>query len=70
MNYKIKLFIKPNDIYNKLSLENQNRFSEVKIVNANLLNDGVVEIECLALENPIMDYDCRYRLFGDGKINL
>lgn len=70
MNYKIKFLIESSDIYNKLTPEIQNRISEVKIVNVNLLNDGVVEIECLALEKPIMDCNCRYKLFGDGEINL
>jgi len=67
-NCKFNLVIKPADIYNCISLENRSKFKVIKIINANVLDSGEVELVCLALENEVIEYP--YRLLFDQHINL
>lgn len=65
-NYKFKLLIKPEDIFNKLSPEQKEQFNNIKITKVKLLDNGDVKIECMALENEIKDYQyIQYLLSGD-----
>ena len=69
--YRLKLLIEPNDIYNRLSPEDKERFKEVKIINATLLHDGSVELECLVLENSIINCISHQRLLSnDGYLKV
>ena len=54
-NYNFKLIIRPEDIYNKLLPEQRAQFTTVEIVGANLDSRGIVEIECLALDDNIVE---------------
>ena len=54
-NYKFKLLIKPKDIYNNLVSEQKKLFNNIQIVKAELLDNGEVEIGCLALDNDIVE---------------
>lgn len=68
MNYKFKLKIEPEDIYNRLIPEQKEKFNNLKITGVKLLDDGIVEIECLALKDKILENPYRQVLFGDGYI--
>ena len=53
-NYGFSLYIKPEDIYNKLLPEQRGQFSNIKIINATLFNDEL-HIDCLALEKEVLE---------------
>ena len=65
-NYKIKLKITPNDIFNKLSHKDKERFNSIEILNTTLLQDGSAILECLISENKINDTQYLQHLFSDG----
>ena len=67
-NYKIKLKISPNDIFNKLSYNDKKRFNSIEILNTTLLQEGSVIIECLISENKIKDTEYLQHLFSDGDL--
>ena len=52
-NYKFKLLIKPEEIYNNLYPEQKKQFNNVQIIKAVLFDNGELEIECLALESEV-----------------
>lgn len=54
-NYKFKLLIKPESIFNKLTLEQRQQFSSVEITKATLFENGTVELDCLALDSEIIE---------------
>ena len=54
-NYKFKVAIDAEDIYNNLLPEHKELFNTVKITNVELLQDKYVYIECLALEQDIVE---------------
>ena len=54
-NYKFKLLIKPQAIYDNLSPEQKKLFDNIQITKARLWDSGEVEIECLALENAVKE---------------
>ena len=55
-NYKFKILIKPEAIYNNLLFEQKKLFNNIQITNAELLNNNRgVEIECLALESDTVE---------------
>lgn len=67
-NYKIKLKISPNDIFNKLSYNDKKRFRSIEILNTTLLQEGSVIIECLISENKTNDISYLQHLFSDGDL--
>ena len=69
-NYKFKLLIKSEDIYKKLSLEQRRQFNDIKIINTQMLDNGDVHIECIALENKITDFPYIQHLITDGYIGF
>ena len=54
-NYKFKLAIRPKDIYDRLIPDQKDRFNSIEITSAKLLDYGIVEIECLALKDEIIE---------------
>ena len=54
-NFKFKLLIEPNEIYNKLIPKQKQLFDNVQITKATLLDSGDVELECLALSSNITE---------------
>ena len=66
-NYGFSLYIKPEDIYNKLLPEQRGQFSNIKIINATLFNDEL-HIDCLALEKEVLECQYRQKLLDDGFI--
>lgn len=69
-NYRIKLFINPSDIYDKLSANDKEKFKEIEILNTSLCGDGCVEIECLALEESNKGIQYRQSLLGNSNIMI
>lgn len=67
-NYKFKLKIEPEDIYNRLIPEQKEKFNNLKITDVKLLDDGIVEIECLALKDKILENPYLQALFSDEYI--
>ena len=67
-NCKFKLIIEPKDIYNRLIPEQKERFSNLKITNVKLLDNEIVEIECLALKDDILENPYRQTLLNDEYI--
>jgi len=64
-NYQFKLCIKPDEIYNKILPEQRDCFDSVKITQANLLDNGTVELTCLALKDEIIETSYRQLLSLD-----
>lgn len=64
-NCKFKLAVKPADIYNRLIPEQKEMFNNLKIIDVKLLDDGIVEIECLALKDKIFENPYRQDLFNN-----
>ena len=62
--YGVKLYIEPEDIFNKLSEEDKNRFKKCVFDNAEKMPDGTVEITCLLFENEetINNIEDRFKL--------
>lgn len=54
-NYKFKLLIKPQAIYDNLLPEQKKLFDNIQITKARLWDSGEVEIECLALKNAVKE---------------
>ena len=69
-NYKFTLSIEPEDIYNRLKPEEKKQFDNVKITNVNLLNNGTVEVECIAFDDEIIENPYLQKLFGNGCISI
>ena len=69
-NYRFRLVIEPEDIYNRLLPEQKEQFKKIEITDATLLNDGTVILECLALEDKIGEYPNLQRLLGDGYVTV
>ena len=68
-NHMIKLMIEPKDIHNRLPPEQKKQFKEIKITNTTLCDNGVVEIECLALEEEINKSSYVQKIFVEGYIS-
>lgn len=68
MNYELNLFITPQNIYDKLSEKDE--FDNIRIIGAKLLDDGNVEIQCLALKDAIIEPKYRQNLFNSENITI
>ena len=69
-NYKFKILIKPEEIYNNLLPEQKNLFNNVQIVKTELLGGGEVAIECLALKNDVKETPFIQIMEFDDKTHL
>ena len=65
-NYKFKLLIKSESIFNKLTPEQRQQFSSVEITKATLFENGEVELDCLALENNTIEIPYRQIILDDS----
>lgn len=61
---KFSLYITPEDIYNRILPEQREQLDKVIITSADLLGDGYVHIECMALEKgtTVRELSCRQSL--------
>ena len=66
-NYKFKLLIHPKDIYDNLIPEQKKLLNNVQITKATLLDNGAVEIDCLALESEVIESSYLQVLSFDDK---
>ena len=69
-NYKFKLKIEPEDIFNRLVPEQKEQLNSIKVTDAILCDDGSVEIECLALKDKVTTYPNLQRLLSDDYISI
>lgn len=69
-NYRFRLVIKPEDIYNRLLPEQKEQIKKLEITDVDLLNNGDVILECLALTDTIAEYPNLQRLLSDGYITV
>lgn len=65
---KMKLRIEPVDIYNKLLPEQKEKFKNIMITDVDLV-DGSVTIECIALEDDVMESNVLQRLLPSDCID-
>lgn len=72
MNYELEFCITSEDIYNKLSPENQDKFKYIKLTNATVSSGKDVKISCIVSEEPIKCDECIYLLSSipEGTFNL
>lgn len=72
--YRVKVYIKPEDILNKLSEKDRDRFNKCVFTDVVKDMDGGVEISCLLFDDKTItkEAECRYRLDGynENKIEL
>ena len=61
MNYELEFIITLDDIRNKLSPEDQEKFKYIKFTNATS-NEKNVMISCILLEEPIKSEERAYHL--------
>lgn len=68
---KMKLVIEPADIHNKLLSEQKEKFKNIMITDVDLV-DGSVMIECIALEDDVVESNVLQHLlksdYVDAKI--
>lgn len=72
MLYGVKVYIKPEDVLNKLSEEDQKRFNKCVFTDVRKEPDGV-EISCLLFNDKINSEkvdERRYRLFKENDLTL
>ena len=67
---KFDVFITPEDIYDKIVPEQRELFSHVKIINATVHGNRGVYIECLALDEEIIEPKYAQKLIGDCNIGI
>lgn len=65
---KINLKIEPVDIYNKLLPEQKEKFKNIMITDVELVG-GSVTIECIALEDDVVESNVLQRLLPSGYID-
>ena len=72
MNYELEFCITLEDIYNKLSPENQEKFKYIKFTNATVLSSKGVKINCMLSEEPIKRDEHMYLLSSipDGSFSF
>ena len=71
MLYGVKVYIEPEDILNKLSKEDRNRFNRCVFTDVEKWVDGSVEISCLLFNDEGSEKtDGRYRLFKEDGLIL
>lgn len=58
-NYRFAIAIRPEDVYDILVPEQKEQFDHIEITGAILEPDGVVHIDCLALEDETIETDFR-----------
>ena len=71
--YAVKVYIKPEDVLNKLSEKDRNRFDTCMFTDVVKDTYGGIEIECLLFNDDTMfkEDEYRYRLScDDSKIEL
>ena len=70
--YTVSFYIKPQDILNKLSEEDKERFNHCIFSNVQKDRDGSLTITCTLIEDRDVNEEpkCRYKLCDDGEISL
>lgn len=70
--YGLKVYIKPEDILEKLSEEDKARFNQCVFYDIQKMMDGSIEIDCRLFndQHSYAESKCRYRYCDDRKIKL
>ena len=67
---KFCVSITADDIYNKITPEQKEQFTRVKITNIRLWKNDAVDIECIALDEEINECNTIQKLIGDWNISV
>lgn len=69
--YVADFYIEPQDIFNRLSEEDRERFNHCVFSGARKERDGTLTISCIFLEDKdVEESKYRYKYCGDGEIKL
>ena len=70
--YGLKVYIKPQDIIDKLSDEDKKRFNQCIFTDVTRDPFGEVEISCVLLKDPDPNVEFRHRqrYFSDGELEV
>ena len=70
--YGLRVYITPQDIIDKLSDEDKERFNQCVFTDITKCKDGSVEIDCVLFEDsdPYVIAKHRYRYFGEGSMEI
>lgn len=63
-NYRFKLLITPEYIYDMLIPEQEEQFDHIEIMSANLFDNDGLEIECMAFKDETVELSFRQVLSG------
>ena len=63
--YGVKVYITPEDVLNKLSTNDRNKFDQCVFTDVVKSIDGSIEISCLLFNDNVIVDECRYRLESD-----
>ena len=70
--YGVRVYIKPQDIIDKLSDEDKERFNQCVFTDVTKGVDGSIEIDCVLFDDPdpyvVAKHRCRY--FGEGSMEI
>lgn len=67
----LKVYLDPQDIYNKLSPDDKERFKNLEIIKSELTPDGSIEIDCHVYEADTKTSDIlRQKLLSDGYLKV
>lgn len=68
--YGLKIYITPEDIINKLSDEDKERFNQCVFTDITKEMDGSITIDCMVFNDSdtVARSDCRYRFCDEGTI--
>lgn len=60
-----KVYIKPEDVYEKLSDEDKKKYNRVIFTSSHIGDDGCVHIDCIFADSmsETEKMNCRYRIF-------
>lgn len=70
--YGLKVYITPQDIIDKLSDKDKERFNQCVFTDVTKGADGSIEIDCVLFDDPdpYVVAKHRYRYFGEGSMEI
>lgn len=70
--YGLKVYIRPEDIIDKLSDKDKERFNQCVFTDVVREKDGSITIDCVVFDDPdpYVEVKHRYRYFGEGSIEV
>lgn len=70
--YRLKVYIEPKDILDKLSEEYKQRFNQCVFTDVTRERDGSVTVDCVVFDDPdpYVKAQHRQRYFGEGSLEI